>query len=119
MTDILAYLQPHAGWLFGSGGLAAFVLAVIRLRKPAPARTSDNPDTHQEMRSITAGGNIAGGDVQIKRGIGALELGILASAVVCMVGMFLFFMPGTVSNQVTNGSAVVTGDGNTTTIINE
>lgn len=115
MADLLSFLEQHAGWLFGSGGLAAVCLAVIKLKKPGVVKPGAR-DTNQEMRNITAGGHVAGGNVQIKNGIGALEIGIMASAIVCIVGLLLLVMPSGNSNQASNGSAVIEGNVNTTTI---
>lgn len=116
LTDILTYLQPHAGWLFGSGGVAAVILSIFKLRKSPSQMKPVTHSSNQEMKGINAGGHVAGGDVHIKSGIGANEIGILSAAIICVVGLILFFIPDNAVNRAANGSAVVTGDNNKTTI---
>jgi len=112
---VFDFLQTNAGWMFGSGGLAAVVLAAIKLRKQNPTEEKA-PTVSQDIRNVTSGGHVAGGNIDARSGAGPLELGIFVSGVVAIVGLVLFLMPAGTVNQATGGSVVTNGNGNSTTI---
>ena len=115
MTDLLDLLREHSAWIFGSGGVAAFVLALLRMRqgKGAPAKAGNVTNRDNTTHSIN-----------IKQGAGPIEYGIGFSLVIAAIGGLMWIAGpssgggGSTVINATDGSVVNQGSGNTTTITN-
>ncbi len=110
MEAVLDLIRENAAWLFGSGGLAAFALALLRHfhKKPPP----DAPAAVGPME-------IVGGDktVVTRQGYGPIEFAIAAALIVAITGGGLLLLgPEQGGISASNGSIVTQGDNNQTII---
>ena len=113
MTDLLNLLSEHSAWLFGSGGVAAFVLALFKMQQgKGGASAKPGNTTNRDNTTITT---------TINKGAGPVEYGIGLSLVIAAIGGLMWVAGpqggGSTVINATGGSAVTQGDGNTTTVI--
>ena len=97
------FLTENGGWIFGSGGFVALILALVRqFRQSKETKTL----------SSSGDGNIVGNHntTTNMRGVGALELGIVVALIVGAIGLAFYFLGGD-CNSTSNG------DHNQTTIV--
>lgn len=114
MSDVARFLSENSAWLFGSGGAAAFVLALLKIFKRGGGG-GPKPGTVPHRDNTTS-------TTTIKVGVGPIEYGIGLAIIVTAIGGVLWFASpdrnvNTQTTNVDNNSANVQGNGNTTLII--
>lgn len=98
---MIEFLRENAGWLFGSGGAVAAVLAVYKA-----VFAAKKPDNPKPAGTGHAGTPSTGS---------ALNLAIFAAALVAVVGLAFMFTGPTV-NTASDAAASISGDNNQVTI---
>lgn len=117
MQGVIGFLRDNATWLFGGGGLAAFVLALMK-------RGADKPAAPANV-SVTLGqsgkaGAISAGNTTIARtGLGGVDLALILAVVVCLMGGALWLLGPRDGDVVVtgNGNAIATGAGSSATAV--
>lgn len=117
MSSITNFFSENATWLFGSGGVAAFLLALLKLWKAKGGSGGTGKPGNTTNRDNTTI------NTTIKQGAGPVEFGIGVAIIIAAVGGFFWIVgpdqgSGPTTINATNGSAVPQGNNNQTFIIN-
>jgi hypothetical protein len=108
MAGIITFIQENAQWVFGSGGMAALILGLLKLTGSGKAPGGG------DVSGGSVGGDVVGGNKTV--GFGALEVGLTVSLVVAAVGAVFWAMGPSNTVAADDCSAAVQGDGNQVTV---
>ena len=104
MDEVVAFLRDNAEWIFGSGGVAALVLALVKAQGSATAPAG------------SVRGDVVGRDKVTRTGVGGLEIALVVAVAVAALGGVLWLMGPATAVTAEDCSAAVQGGGNTVTV---